>query len=101
MLPAERGCLCFIRLKHFRAEKIAMYLLNATLSLENIVKQVFKLRDIALGGWLTINNLAALLMLLEHILKRRNYQRAAGDQPWALCTLLMVTPMCFFLVFFL
>ena len=76
-----------------------MYGLNATVSLENIVKQVFKLRDIALGGWLTINNLAALLMLLEHILKRRNYQRAAGDQPWALCTLLMVTPMCFFLVF--
>ena len=76
-----------------------MFLLNATVSLENIVEQVFKLRDIALGGWLTINNLAALLMLLEHILKRRNYQRAAGDHPWAPCALLMVTPMCFFLVF--
>ena len=67
-----------------------MYLLNATLSLENIVKQVFKLRDIALGGWLTINNLAALLMLLEHILDQRNNQRAAGDHPTAPSTLFLI-----------
>ena len=55
----SREGLLVLRLKHFRGEKIAMYGLNATVSLENIVKQVFKLRDIAFGGWLTFNNLAA------------------------------------------